>query len=303
MSIRMTSEHTELTFHYMRVEGREETLLEFLLRRFRYLDDQEWRENINDRRIWIDGKLGCAHYKLRNNQKIVYLRPDFLEPDVDLDFDIIFEDDALIAVCKSGNLPTSPSGKYYKNTLVSLIKSQFGLKKLYTLHRLDRETSGVIIFAKRHEILSRHLPQISKTTVPEIFISLPIGQDLNSNIRIKQSVNSLGKPSHTYFREIGKMGDYSLVEVRPFSGRTHQIRVHAAHMGCSVVGDKLYGLPNDGFIRWLNEGDDYLLSQNFPLHRQLLHAVEIRFPHPVTRKETVIRSDNEKILKELKQSS
>ena len=58
MSIRMTSEHTELTFHYMRVEGREETLLEFLLRRFRYLDDQEWRENINDRRIWIDGKIG-----------------------------------------------------------------------------------------------------------------------------------------------------------------------------------------------------------------------------------------------------
>jgi len=152
MSIRMTSEHTELTFHYMRVEGREETLLEFLLRRFRYLDDQEWRENINDRRIWVDGKLGRTNFKLRNNQKIVYLRPDFLEPDVDLDFEIIFEDDALIAVCKSGNLPTSPSGKYYKNTLVSLIKSQFGLKKLYTLHRLDRETSGVIIFAKRHEV-------------------------------------------------------------------------------------------------------------------------------------------------------
>ena len=96
----------------MRLEGREETLLEFLLRRFRYLDDQEWRENINDRRIWIDGNLGRANYKLRNNQKIVYLRPDFLEPDVDLDFEIIFEDDALIAVCKSGNLPTSPSGKY-----------------------------------------------------------------------------------------------------------------------------------------------------------------------------------------------
>jgi len=136
----------------MRLEGREETLLEFLLRRFRYLDDQEWRNNIKDRRIWIDGKLGFANFKLKNNQKIVYLRPDFLEPDVDLNFEIIFEDDALIAVCKSGNLPTSPSGKYYKNTLVNLIKSRVGLKKLYTLHRLDRETSGVIIFAKRLEI-------------------------------------------------------------------------------------------------------------------------------------------------------
>jgi len=323
MSIRMTSKYTELTFHYMRLEGQVETLLDFLLRRFRYLDDQEWRDNIKAQRIWVDGKLGRANLKLHNNQKIVYLRPDFLEPEVDPYFEIIFEDDALIALSKSGNLPTSPSGKYYKNTLVNLVKAQFKLKRLYTLHRLDRETSGVIIFAKRHEvaqsmaahfrknlvhktysaILSRHLPQISKTIVPEIFISLPIGQDLNSKIRIKQSVNSQGKPSHTYFREIGKMGDYSLVEVRTFSGRTHQIRVHAAHMGCSVVGDKLYGLPNDGFIHWLNEGEDYLLSQNFPLHRQLLHAVEIRFTHPVTRKETVIRSDNEKILKELKHSS
>ena len=76
----------------MRVEGREETLLEFLLRRFRYLDDQEWRENINDRRIWVDGKLGRTNFKLRNNQKIVYLRPDYLEPEVDPHFEIIFED-------------------------------------------------------------------------------------------------------------------------------------------------------------------------------------------------------------------
>ena len=303
----------------MRLEGREETLLEFLLRRFRYLDDQEWRNNIKDRRIWIDGKLGFANFKLKNNQKIVYLRPDFLEPDVDLNFEIIFEDEALIAVCKSGNLPTCPSGKYYKNTLVNLIKSRVGLKKLYTLHRLDRETSGVIIFAKRLEIaqsmsdhfqkkrihkiysaiLSKHLPQFSKKSVPEIYISLPIGHDPNSKIRIKQSVNFQGKPSHTYFKEISKIGDYSLVEVRPFSGRTHQIRVHAAHIGCSVAGDKLYGLPDEGFLRWLDEGDEYLLSQNFPLHRQLLHAVEIRFPHPVTRKDTVVRSNNEKILKEL----
>ena len=80
------------------------------------------------------------------------MRPDFLEPEVDPQFDIIYEDDSLIALCKSGNLPTSPSGKYYKNTLVNLVKSRFGMKKLYTLHRRDRETSGVIIFAKRHEI-------------------------------------------------------------------------------------------------------------------------------------------------------
>ena len=87
--------------------------------------------------------------------------------------------------------------------------------------------------------------------------------------------------------------------MRPLTGRTHQIRVHAAHIGCAVLGDKLYGLPDDGFIRWLSDGDDYLLEQNFPLHRQLLHASEIRFEHPVKKIETVIRASDEILLKEL----
>ncbi len=73
MSIRITSDHTELTFHYMRLEGQVETLLEFLLRRFRYLDDQEWRNNIKAQRVWVDGILGHSNLKLRSNQKIVYL--------------------------------------------------------------------------------------------------------------------------------------------------------------------------------------------------------------------------------------
>jgi Pseudouridylate synthases, 23S RNA-specific len=297
----------------MRIGGQVETLLQFLLRRFRYLDDQEWKENIDAKRIWVDGRLGKASLTLHDNQKIIYYRPDFLEPEVDSQFDIIYEDDFLIALCKSGNLPTSPSGKYYKNTLVNLVKSRFGMKKLYTLHRLDRETSGVIIFAKRHEIaqtmaalfrkkqiqkkytaiLNGHLPQSSGKAISEAYIYLPIGKDSNSKIRIKQSVSSSGKPCQTYFSEKEKIGDLSLVEVRPITGRTHQIRVHAAHIGCAVLGDKLYGLTDDGFLRWLSEGDDYLLEQNFPLHRQLLHASEIRFEHPVKKNETVISASYE----------
>ncbi|MDC0188178.1 RluA family pseudouridine synthase [bacterium] len=319
MSIKMTSGHTELSFQYMRLGGQVETLLQFLLRRFRYLDDQQWKENIDAKRVWVDGKLGKANLKLHDNQKIIYFRPDFLEPEVDTQFEIIYEDNSLIALCKSGNLPTSPSGKYYKNTLVNLVKSRFGMKKLYTIHRLDRETSGVIIFAKRHEIaqnmaalfrkkrihkkysaiLNGHLPKCSGKAIPEAFIYLPIGKDAKSKIRIKQGVSSLGKPCQTYFSEKEKIGNLSFVEVRPITGRTHQIRVHAAHIGCAVLGDKLYGLPDDGFIRWLSEGDDYLLKKNLPLHRQLLHASEIRFEHPVKKNETVIRASDEILLKEL----
>ena len=113
----MASGHTELSFHYMRLDGKVETLLQFLLRRFRYFDEIQWKENIYAKRIWVDGKLGKVNLKLHDNQKITYFRPDFLEPEVDPQFEIIYEDDVLIALCKSGNLPTSPSGKYFKNTL------------------------------------------------------------------------------------------------------------------------------------------------------------------------------------------
>ena len=309
--------HTELTFKYMRVDGKVETLIDFLLRRFRYLDELGWRKNIKKELIWVDGRIGFSELKLNNNQKITYFRPDYLEPKVDTNFEVVFEDDSLIGLNKSGNLPTSPSGKYFKNTLSNLIKNRFGWETIYTLHRLDRETSGVIIFAKKQiiaqkmaslfqkkqikkiylAILSKHLPNDSKGELSEVFISLPIGRDKKSKIRIKQSVNFEGKPSQTHFKEINKISNFSMVEVRPFTGRTHQIRVHAAHIGCSVLGDKLYGLPNDGFINWLHEGDQYLRTQNFPLHRQLLHALEIKFPHPITNKETIIRAEEKNFLK------
>ena len=312
-------EHTELTFKYMRLDGEVETLIDFLLRRFRYLDENGWRKNIEEKLILVDGKIGTANLKLNNNQNIIYLRPDSLEPKIDPYFDVIFEDDTLIGINKSGNLPTSPSGKYFKNTLSNLIKKKFGWETIYTLHRLDRETSGVIIFAKKKiiaqkmaslfqkqqikkiysAILSKHLPNDTNKRLSEAYISLPIGRDRNSRIRIKQSVDLNGKPSQTYFKEIEKIGKYSIVEVRPFTGRTHQIRVHAAHIGCSILGDKLYGLPNDGFINWLNEGDDFLRAQQFPLHRQLLHASEIRFPHPITDKETIICAKENTFMKEL----
>lgn len=122
MALRMTENHTELSFRYMRIEGRKEKLLDFLLRKFRYLDREEWLENIREKRLTVDGRNADPLQLLKDHQKILYLRPDFLEPEVDSSFDKIFEDDFLVAFNKPGNLPTSPSGKYYKNTLVNLAK-------------------------------------------------------------------------------------------------------------------------------------------------------------------------------------
>jgi RluA family pseudouridine synthase len=311
MALRMTENHTELTFRYMRIQGRRENLLDFLLRKFRYLDREEWLENIREKRLMVDGRSANPAELLKDHQKILYLRPDFLEPEVDSNFEMIFEDEFLVAFNKPGNLPTSPSGKYYKNTLVNLAKKQFGWKKLYTLHRLDRETSGVILFAKqkktaqkmaqmfREQQASKVYKAVLENGLPsdEVFVSMPIGPDPNSSIRIKQGISNEGRPCATHFSLLKNLNKRCLVEIRPMTGRTHQIRVHSHYIGCTVTGDKLYGLADDGFIKWLEQGQSYLDQTGFSTPRQLLHAMEIGFVHPESNKKLTIRADDSKMIR------
>ncbi|MCH2292498.1 MAG: RluA family pseudouridine synthase [SAR324 cluster bacterium] len=310
MALRMTENHTELSFRYMRIKGHKEKLLDFLLRKFRYLDREEWLENIREKRLTVDGRNADPFQLLKDHQKILYLRPDFLEPEVDSSFDKIFEDDFLVAFNKPGNLPTSPSGKYYKNTLVNLAKKKYGWKKLFTLHRLDRETSGVILFAKqkktaqnmaemfREQQTHKFYKAILENSLPadDVIVSMPIGSDLKSSIRIKQGVQFEGRPCTTHFHLLKNLDKRCLVGIRPMTGRTHQIRVHAHYIGCPVTGDKLYGLADDGFLNWLEEGQSYLDQLNFPVSRQLLHAMEITFTHPESKEALTIHADDSKML-------
>ena len=313
MGLRMTEDHTELTFRYMRVGGRRENLIDFLIRRFRYLDREQWIDNILNKRLLVDGGFALPGQMLRDHQKIVYLRPDFMEPEVDENFEVIYEDESLISLNKPGNLPTSPSGKYFKKTLVNLVKKKFGWKKLYTLHRLDRETSGVILFAKQRRAAQKLASDFRKQNVQkiytailenslpsdEVFVSMPIGPHPRSQIRIKQSVVPEGRSCRTHFRLKESLGHASKVEIRPYTGRTHQIRVHSQFIGCPVMGDKLYALDDVGFVHWLNEGQTYLDRIGFSYRRQMLHALEIRFRHPVHDEEMILRADDSKFIREL----
>ena len=312
-----SAHHTVQTFNYHRFRDQKETILEFLLRRFRYFDEAEWTKNIEEGRILINDAKVTIDYILLNQQVVTYLRPDFLEPKIDPFFEVLYEDEFLIGVNKSGNMPTSPSGKYYKHTLLHQIKKKFGWEHLYTLHRLDRETSGVILFAKQQFVAQEmgkliRVRKMQKTYLAILtkklpfrsgVINQPIGRDLNSSIRIKQAVTAEGKPSKTHFQEIKKVGDYVKCRITPTTGRTHQIRVHASYLGSPIVGDKLYGLPDDGFLQWLERGEDYLKEQQFPLHRQLLHAESLAFIHPITKEEISITANENLLMQHIHDSA
>jgi 23S rRNA-/tRNA-specific pseudouridylate synthase len=129
----------------------------------------------------------------------------------------------------------------------------------------------------------------------EMLISKPIGPDSSSSIRIKQSICEDGKPSETRFRQLKTIGGFAYLQIHPMTGRTHQIRVHAAASGFPIVGDKLYGLPEKDFLRWLEEGESFLKARKLP-NRQLLHAYQIDFIHPQTNQPICLLASDEKML-------
>ncbi len=279
----------KLSFRYVQHDRPPESLLEFLTRRFRYHTEADWRRLVADGYVTLDGRSAVPDERLRSKQLVVYVPPLLPEPEVDGRYEVLFEDEHLLAVSKSGNIPTSPSGKYWHNCLRHVLQRGRGLPGLQSVHRLDRETSGVNLFAKTPEAGRRlgeafKLGQVEKRysavlrghfPVRDAIVSGPL-QDAGGAIHIKQAVHPAGRMARTGYRLLAILPGASWVDVRPLTGRTHQIRVHAAFLGYPVWGDWLYGQSEADFIRWVRN------PQRHTLGRHLLHARELLLAHPIS---------------------
>jgi RluA family pseudouridine synthase len=284
----------KLSFQYVRHEI-PETLLEFLVRRFRYHDALQWEERISGGHVTVNGRGVSPQHLLETRERIVYDRPPGPEPEVDARYDVLYEDEHLLAVSKSGNIPTSPSGKYWANCLLHVLQRERALPELYAVHRLDRETSGVNLFAKHREAaralgLDFQRGRVRKAYAAvvagafpqgETYVTAPIRDARDGEVRIRQEVHAEGRPARTLFHLRARLqapagGEASLVRAEPVTGKTHQIRVHAALIGHPVWGDKLYGRSEAEFLRWVQS------ARRNGAERHLLHATELEFTHPVS---------------------
>ncbi len=271
----------------------------YLAGRFTYLSRSKWQKEIKNRKIFVNNiSITIPHYIVYQHYVIEYKRQSVEEPAVDPNYTILYEDDYIIAVNKSGNLPTHPAGKYFHNTLTMLLWSHTGIQCM-PLNRLDRETSGVVVLAKDGRIASAFL-QYSKTvaktyyaivtgncTFSSLTVDTPIGIAQDSRIRKKRAAYPDGQwHAVTRFTVIKRYNGYTLIRAVPQTGRTHQIRVHCEHIGHPITGDTMYCNSDNDFLEYIESKGT--IKRQFP--RCALHARMYRLYHPFLQKMIAIKA-------------
>lgn len=205
---------------------------------------------------------------------------------------ILQNDEDVLLVNKPALLVCHPSKNGPWSSLAGACREYLGQKRSHLVSRLDRETSGIVLFAK-HRLKSRQLQmalerrKVDKLYIAileghldaEILVDAPIGPDTQSIVRSKSTVKSDGRrqESQTRFTPLYRDSGYTLARVEPITGRKHQIRVHAKHIGHHIVGDKLYG-PDEGlFLDFIEDGWTESMAQMLTLNRHALHAYRMTF--------------------------
>lgn len=235
---------------------------------------------------------------------------------IDTCFQVIHEDDQLLVLHKPSPLAVHPVGAYAELNLHSLLKNdpRWAGQTLRFAHRLDAETSGVICVAKsahtaRFLGIEFQNGRVDKTYHALVFgtpaasegqIDIRLGHDASSGfqtVRIADEVN--GEEASTRYRTLWSSGNYSWLELKPLTGRTHQIRAHLALIGHPIVGDKIYidlNLFRDYVVGGLNEA----LLDRLKLPRLALHASCLSFRHPVTREAVEFVSQAPDFMKDIR---
>lgn len=275
------------------------TLLEYLCGRFAYHTQEEWRENIRSGRIVLNGAPAVPEARLQAGDRIDYDAPQWQEPEANVNYRIVYEDECLIVVDKPANLMVHAAGRIIRNTLIFHLRYAnpstltYGAS-LKLVNRLDRDTSGLIAVAKDDRTLAAlHRQfvqrQVEKRYVGIVFgrpaqekftVDLPVGAHPRSAIKTKLGPNPEGKAARTDFTVRETAAQYTLLEIHPITGRTNQIRIHLEATGFPLVGDKLYSGSDESFLEWCEHGTTNELLARLKMPRQALHASYLAFNHP-----------------------
>ncbi len=256
------------------------------------LSRERVKELIQNGHITVNNIKRKPSYILQKGDNISYLIPAPKKMEIlpeEGDIEVLYEDRYLAIINKPPGLSVHPSPGRYENTLVNILLSKFkdlsgigGVERPGIVHRLDKDTSGLMIIAKEektHIALSQAFKnrEIQKTYLAVVYgiiqeekgkIEAPIGRDPIHRKKMKVTLHR-AKNAITYFEVLKRYINFTYVKAFPKTGRTHQIRVHFAYIGHPLVGDTLYSRA----------------KEKPPIKRHALHAYEIKFVHPILKKE------------------
>ncbi|MFA6849153.1 MAG: RluA family pseudouridine synthase [Selenomonadaceae bacterium] len=269
---------------------------------------------IADGQVNVDGKTKKANYRLRagENVEVEILPPkvvDILAEDIPLD--VLYEDEHIIVINKARGMVVHPASGVYSGTLVNALlahcKDLSGINgeiRPGIVHRLDKDTSGVMIAAKDDVSHLDLAEQIKSKTAHRQYLAIVHGNikedegvihgDIGRHLTDRKKmaiVQENGKPATTKFKVLERFGQYTLVECTLLTGRTHQIRVHMTYIGHPLVGDPKYGK----------------MKSPFNISGQALHSENLTVYHPITKEKmffsAALPEDMDKILRTLRSRS
>lgn len=285
-------------------------LSDYMAKRFTYYSREDWERIIKDASLTINLKPVNCDYLVELNDLVTFSFPEIEEPEVNSNISVSYEDNDYIIVNKPPLLPCHPSGIYFNNTLLHILQRTYNYDKLHIITRLDRETSGLVLIGKNTEAV-RYAQELQKMNKLEKIYKVIVHGDFpielcaegfltndpkslvrkkrifipkDKEILLKEleslvisNTKIVTESCKTIFRLVHRFENLSLVEAHLFTGRTHQIRASLFSLGYPVLGDKLYGLHEEYFLRFIDNTLTDEDTQSLVLPYQALHCETLSF--------------------------
>ena len=289
-----------MNLEYKVIDNKYDNVKEILKAHFQVSDrlltklKKEKRIFLNDKPIYVTEKVKCGDF-LKVDMNFIETSDNIVPTKMNLD--VVFEDEYLLVINKPAHIPVHPSCNHYENSLSNGVKYYFNSinlpRKIRPINRLDKDTSGLVLFAKHEYIQEALVRQMKSNTFQKEYIAILEGnlQEKSGTINapisrkagsiMEREISENGETAISHFELIKNFENYAEVKYTLETGRTHQLRVHSKYIGHPILGDTLYGEKSD------------------LIDRQALHAFRIKFVHPITKElitlEAPIPNDIEKL--------